>query len=425
MSEDDQRPVWAEEIRTRRHRLCWSQRELARRLFLAADEKTREQLPGRESIIREIRFHESGEHRPGPVYAELYRRVWEVAFHGGEQAATPSLEDEDPAWIIARARALTYSNVDDAVLEAAERSIAQVVGAYEAQGPWPLAERMLLLRRTLHGLLDGRQSVRQRRTLFRLAAKTSGLLGYMAVNLDKPSLCDAYCTEAALLAREADDVELAMWTMGTRSFGLYYQGRYAEADRAADAGVGLSPSHPQAIRLLVNGRARAIARMSGHQTEARRRIEEALTLSDGSEDLPEGLSSCVAFTPYSPARTMANAATALLSLGDHTRVLEHIESLEPLVEESASRWSKALVRLDTAGALLTQRDPDLGRAMDLGRQALSMTASAPIKSVRQRAEELGQKVTRWSGHPEVVGFRHHLASWKATARTRHTTEATP
>ncbi|MDX6739564.1 hypothetical protein [Actinocorallia sp. A-T 12471] len=425
MGEDAVRPLWAEEIRTRRHRLCWSQRELARRLFLAADEKTRVQLPGRDSIVREIRFHERGEHRPGPVYAELYRRVWEIAFNGEGQAEASSLEGEDPARIVARARALTHSNVDDAVLDDAERSIAQVVGAYEGEGPWPLAQRMLLWRQTLHGLLDGRQSARQRRALFRLAAKASGLLGYMAVNLDKPSLCDAYCTEAELLAREAEDVELAMWAMGTRSFGLYYQGRYAEADQAADAGIRLAPSSPQAIRLLVNGRARALARMTGHNTEARRRIEEALTLSDISEGLPGGMSSCVAFTPYSPARTMANAATALLSLGDHTRVLEHTEALDSLVEESDSRWSKALVRLDTASALLTQRDPDVGRALELGHQALSMTASAPIKSVGQRAEELAHKAARWNGTPEATSFRHRLASWKATARTRHTAETTP
>ncbi|WP_170201764.1 hypothetical protein [Actinocorallia herbida] len=311
------------------------------------------------------------------------------------------------------------------MLDDAELSIARVVGAYEGEGPWPLAQRMLLLRQTLHGLLDGRQSARQRRALFRLAAKVSGLLAYMAVNLDKPSLCDAYCTEAELLAREAEDVELAMWTMGTRSFGLYYQGRYADADHAAAAGIRLAPSNPQAIRLLVNGRARALARTTGHNTEARRRIEEALTLSDTSEGLPGGMSSCVAFTPYSPARTMANAATALLSLGDHTQVLEHAEALDPLVEESDSRWSKALLRLDTASALLTQRDPDVGRALELGHQALCMTVSAPIKSIGQRAEELAQKASRWSSTPEAIGFRHRLASWKATARTRHTAKTAP
>ncbi|RAY16216.1 XRE family transcriptional regulator [Actinomadura craniellae] len=71
------RPEWAREIRLRRERLVWSQNRLAKELELAADPEVRATLPSRSSIIREIRFHESGQHRPGPVYGELYRRVWE------------------------------------------------------------------------------------------------------------------------------------------------------------------------------------------------------------------------------------------------------------------------------------------------------------------------------------------------------------
>ncbi|MEZ0076271.1 XRE family transcriptional regulator [Planotetraspora sp. GP83] len=77
MSGEENRPAWAQEIRTKRLSLCWTQNELAKQIEQAADDRTRAHLPSRSSIIREIRFHESGSHQPGPVYAELYRRVWE------------------------------------------------------------------------------------------------------------------------------------------------------------------------------------------------------------------------------------------------------------------------------------------------------------------------------------------------------------
>ncbi|MCD0450462.1 XRE family transcriptional regulator [Actinocorallia sp. API 0066] len=102
MSEDAVRPGWADEIRERRLRLCWSQKEMARQLELAADAKTRSTLPSRESIVREIRFHESGTHRPGALYAELYRRVWAL------QGEPSSSETEIPgdllllAWTVGR-----------------------------------------------------------------------------------------------------------------------------------------------------------------------------------------------------------------------------------------------------------------------------------------------------------------------------------
>ncbi|WP_347585726.1 hypothetical protein [Acrocarpospora sp. B8E8] len=125
---------------------------------------------------------------------------------------------------------------------------------------------------TLHNLLRGRQSPSQRRELFVLAAQVSGLLSYMAVNMGRSVLADAYATEAAMLAGEADHVELQMWVLGTRSFGLYYQGHYDEADAAASAGAALDPSSPQAIRLLINGRARALARIQGRGGDAERMI---------------------------------------------------------------------------------------------------------------------------------------------------------
>lgn len=428
MSDDGVRPAWAEEIRTKRLRLCWTQNEMAKQLELAADANTRAQLPSRSSIIREIRFHESGTHRPGPIYAELYRRVWagvsrlwasksENGFQHadpGDRSAEPgSIELEDPTRIVAQARTITASNVDYSVLEMTRRSIEHVVASYESLGPWPLVAEVRCLRRTLHVLLDGRQSPYQRRELFLLAGRVAGLLAYMAVNTGRPVVAEAYCTEASLLAQEADDVELQMWVLGTRSFGLYYQGRYNEADAAAAAAITMAPSNPQVIRLLINGRARALARMGQSGNQAEKMVGEALSVSSRTNGLPDGMSSCIAFAPYSPARTMANAVTAFLSLGKACQVLDHARQLDDLVESSHSQWSKALVRLDVASALIAKQSPEVEQAMVLGREALEMTSAVPIRSVGQRAHELAVQVGPWAKNSEVEDYRQQLREWRA------------
>ncbi|WP_067475257.1 hypothetical protein [Actinomadura hibisca] len=419
MSSDEVRPAWAEEIRERRLRLCWTQNEMARQLESAADDRTRTQLPSRSSIIREIRFHESGTHRPGPIYAELYRRVWErlpefrvgLPASVGPQDDGEGIESDDPTRILAQARAVLTSNVDHRLLEMAHRSIEHVVARYELLGPWPLIPEARSLRETLHALLEGRQSPAQRTELYSLAGRAAGLLAYMSVNIGRPNMAEAYCTEADLLAQEVGDVELRMWSLGTRSFGLYYQGRYDEADKVAACAVDLAPSSPQAIRVLVNGRARASARMSGTSGQAERMIGEALRLSDQTDDLPDGMSPCIAFAPYSPARTVANAVTAFLSLGQPKQVLEYADQLDELVESSQSRWSKALVRLDVASALVAQRSPEVERAMALGCEALEMASAAPIKSVGQRARELAGLVSPWAEKTEVGDYRQRLDEW--------------
>ncbi|MFJ4689490.1 hypothetical protein [Streptomyces sp. NPDC088789] len=323
------------------------------------------------------------------------------------------VEFDDPGEVGAQTRLLTGSNADPALLAMVSSSLERVVDRYEALGPRLLAGETRLLRNMLHTLLAGRQPPRARSELFRLAARASGLLGYMAVNASAPFVTvDAYCGETEVLAREIGDTEMEMWAAGTRSLGLYYTGRYDEADQAARAGIALAPTSPQAIRLLVNGRARALAR-TGDRRGAESAIARAMTLSDRQSTLPAGMTSCIAFAPYSLARTLANAITARLALGDTPAVLDHAAEIDPLLATSSSHWSRALVGLDVATALLQQHRPDVEQAMTLGRTALTAGATAPIRSVWQRAGELHQHAARWHTRPAVRDYADMLRSWRS------------
>lgn len=81
----------------------------------------------------------------------------------------------------------------------------------------------------------------------------------------------------------------------------------------------LPPNHPQAVRLLVNGRARVLGKL-GDRNQAERAIGQALELSDRHHVAP-GLTSCISFSPYGRARTLSNAMTAPVDLQGTGHVL--------------------------------------------------------------------------------------------------------
>ncbi|MEV7928518.1 hypothetical protein [Kitasatospora sp. NPDC088779] len=324
----------------------------------------------------------------------------------------PVLEFDDPQHVREQTRLLTASNTDPAILAMAAGAITGIVERYERLGPHQLVGEAKLLRSMLHTLLAGHQPPRVKTELFRLAGRVSGLLGYMATNADRPTEAQAYSTEALELADQIGDRDLQMWAFGTRSLGYYYQGEYGLADEAAVAGVAIAPGSPQAIRLLINGRARALARAGRHQL-ALEAIDQGLDLLD-RHNVPPGLTPCIAFEPYSAARALANVVTAQLAIGDTEQVLNRGRDLEPMLASSDSGWSRALVGLDIATALLQQPKPDLEMAMYRGEQALGSGTTPPIRSVWLRGFELYERTERWRDEPVVGDYAERLRAWRAS-----------
>ncbi|MFF9211919.1 MULTISPECIES: helix-turn-helix domain-containing protein [unclassified Streptomyces] len=335
------------------------------------------------------------------------------ALVGQPAAAAPW---ESPLDVAGRLNTTVSSNTDSATLAMLAQQIGDIVDRYEADGPHKLGPRTVELRRFIQTLLEGRQPPRQRTELFRLGAQASGLLSYMAVNAGHETNAEAYSMEALQLAQEIDDSQLMMWIFGTRSLAAYYSGRYGQALEWADAGLAIDPGNAQAIRLLANGRARALGKL-GDATGAQRAITEAEDLSVGHR-LPEGLTPCISFAPYSIARTLANAATAHVALGNTREVIQYADQVDDLVEHSDSAWSRALVRLDVATALLAGPQPDVEHAMMLGMQVLEAGGGPPIRSVIQRAGELHATATAWHRLPAVREYAEALRSWHTAPLTQ-------
>lgn len=351
------------------------------------------------------------------AYSADYARHSSAETQEAPEGSAPLVQGwETPLDIARRLNDTTASNTDPTTVVVLERTVEDIVARYEAEGPHQMAPSAVDLRGYVQQLLEGRQPPRQREALFRLAGQVSGLLGYMAVNAGYATLAEAYCTEAAQIAEAIDDRELLMWIFGTRSLNEYYVGRFDAAVAWADAGIDLDPRHPQAIRLLSNGRARALGKL-GDTRGAEESIAAAEDLS-AQHRLPDGLTSCISFAPYSLARTLANAATAHLALGNAQSVMAYAEQIDDLVEHSDSEWSRALVRLDVATAFLAEAHLDVEHAMQLGRQVLSAGGGPPIRSVVQRAGELQARARRWSAEPAVREYADAFQAWRASPQTR-------
>ncbi|WP_169526855.1 helix-turn-helix transcriptional regulator [Sciscionella marina] len=325
-----------------------------------------------------------------------------------ERRAASSWDAPDEVWL--QLQELQESNIGEGQLRLLEGQVHRIVAEYEQRGPSELGPSTARLRRQVHQLLSGRQLLRTRYRLHRVAAQLAGLLGYMAVNTGRFRLASAYCAEALHLATEIEDIDLQVWVCGTRSLGAYYQADFVRAHANAARGHALAPNSSQSIRLLANGEARALGQL-GDRAGADAAIGQALALLDRYDIDPE-LTPCISFEPYGYARVAANAATAYVPLGDTPRVLHYTGDIDPAVEHADSDWSRALVRLDIATAVLRQQDADLEQALALGREALRVCVDQPIRSVWQRATTLHGLTQRWANEPEVIEFTDQLRTWR-------------
>ena len=294
---------------------------------------------------------------------------------------------------------LTDSVFTDSKIDQGEKFMHEVINVYEVVGPREVVPRLMRQRARLNSALSGFERPRHKEAIYRQTARMAGMLAYAAVNLGKFATAQAYCAEAFGLADFVEDRELCAWVRGTESFCSYYQGDYRRAAELAREGRELANGGPQSIRLLINGEARALAKL-GDSDGTDRAVEQALELS-AQFGKPDGMSPCLSFNAYSNARTISNAVTAYTSLGLRGKVEGFLKELTPTVDLSASVWSKSLVRLDFAKVLIASKVPEPEEAADLAVRALTISAERPIASILIRAREVYVSARPWR-HLEAV-----------------------
>ncbi|MDX2531550.1 helix-turn-helix domain-containing protein [Streptomyces scabiei] len=332
---------------------------------------------------------------------------------------------DSPVDITSALDGLLASNTASAALQTSDDILLRIIEEYESDGPTGpsrLAAETGRLRFRLHKLLQGRQPPSHRTELFRIASRASAVLGYMAVNAGLHSLATAYCNEAVAMATDIGDLETVMWAHGTLSLSAYYRGNFRDAVRWASAGIALAPDHPQAIRLQVNGLARALARQ-GDRPGTLTAISAAEDLT-ARHDVSTALTPCISLEPYGLPRTLANAITGHVALGDTADVLRYESEISGHVATSDSDWTRSLVALDVATVLVSGRHTDIEHAMLLGRQVLDDAQQGPlILSVVQRAHALHRSAKSWAKTAAVREYGEALWAWSDAPRVRQLTES--
>lgn len=416
----------AADIRRRRLAAGWSQNGLAKRAgfarqYISRAENPIHSLPSENLIavldaVLDAKGELVGLWRTATVERRSRRGNLVRAEHTGvmdEDAAISEQTPVSPADAVEGARVsdwlvLGVLDPEDA-LDAVDALTVSVIDRYEVEGPSLLVTEVGELRAACRDVA-ARTGRALRTRLACTAARQAGLLAYMSVNLGRPTRAQPFITEASLLAAAAGDNELLAWIKGTQSFAAYYEGRYRDALRLAQAGLRIGGAPGQRARLLSNGVARAAGRL-GETRIVQQAVDDALDVTADT-----ALTSCISFGPYGRARTMANAATAYLAAGRLDDVLAVTDTLDRVVDQSESDWSRALVRLDTASAHARRPDADLDHAAALGLRALHDSRSNPIASISTRATDLVADLTRRAPTSTTVSdLGAALHTWQAAS----------
>jgi tetratricopeptide (TPR) repeat protein len=319
---------------------------------------------------------------------------------------------EAPAEIMARRAELQVSSLTGELVAGLERFLADLPDRYETTGPLILAPEVVGARRLVQQLLARNQRLKQRARLFELAGQLSGQLSYMAVNLGNFGVAQAYGAEAFELARFIEQDELSAWIRGTQSLAAYCTGDHKRALDLAQDGQCYAKGGVQAVRLAVNGEARALGKLHDRRSAADAVARAYRVL----ERFPPagGMTPCISFSIYSEARTASNAATTYLALGQTKQVLDYAQRAQEIIDTSPSQWSYALIRLDMAMALLNPEHPEPEGASALEVQAVAAARHLRIESIQQRTRELVAALRSWRHLPTVADFLDDVSSWLAT-----------
>ncbi len=93
------------------------------------------------------------------------------------------------------------------------------------------------------------------------------------------------------------------------------------------------------------------------------------------------------------------------------RAETYLDLAMPEVTRSGSPWTRSLVMLDQAAALVSSKSGDLDRASRLAIDAVDVSAGRPIIAVRQRTMEFVGRATRqWGDTRQVRAVRDALAT---------------
>ncbi|MEU8362304.1 hypothetical protein AB0C27_40430 [Nonomuraea sp. NPDC048882] len=305
-------------------------------------------------MIRRIRDHESGKHRPDDEYTELYCRVYGLSERILFDDAESNPDDEISALELARRAAA--SDVGKETLERLELAVDDLASAYPSSPPAQLLGRVRRHLDYVTLLMDGRKTLTEHRRLL-VAGGWLSLLGATChIDLRQYTLAAARLRTAAQLAGHAEHAELAAWCVETRAWQALIESRYGEALTLSQGAQLLAPRDSSVYIQATAQEGRAWARLGdGAATRAVLARVHRLVSPLRMPDRPEH------HYQYDPAKSEAYTATTLSWVGDPAAVgyaRQVLARMETPAEGPPRPRRAALARLDLALALLATDQPE-------------------------------------------------------------------
>jgi hypothetical protein len=271
-----------------------------------------------------------------------------------------------------------------------------MASAFAYTPPAEMFRTAQLYRRRVATCLEGQQTLRQRRELYRHAGWLSIILGWLSHDLGDPLAAEAHCLDAWEHGWQAEDGEICGWAMDTASTVAMYNNRPEHARDAALKGLAQVPQNtPAAVRLACQ-LTRAYGRLH-LRDEFDQALEDTRRQFDRLPTQGSGLFSADA------GRIASYAATSSIWLDRPDRAVQHAEEalafyadVDP-AERSPTR--EAISRLDLGLALIVMNKPD--RAAEEARRALK--SERITGALLSRAREVDAVLQR--AHPRLAGAR--------------------
>jgi tetratricopeptide (TPR) repeat protein len=281
-------------------------------------------------------------------------------------------------------RQVEASELGPTTLEHLELTVERLGLIFLNTPPDQLSEEIRWHRHRAGALLQGRQTLGERRHLYVALGWLTGLLGHLAFDLGEYATARTHCLTALQLASEADHRDLGAWIRSIQAMIALYSRRFQEAVDFAWAGEELGVTGTVGQVQLPVLAARAHARLGDRRSTdvAVHRAEEAFARLSGSAH-PESVFSVDA------ARVPFCAGTAYAWLGQPRRAEVYSRQALALYDAAtgANRWpaNQALARCDLAMAMLQLGEVE--EACRIGTEALAIFTERRVDSVLRRARE--------------------------------------
>ncbi|MGW2145610.1 helix-turn-helix domain-containing protein [Nonomuraea bangladeshensis] len=377
-------PLWAARLLAARKTRGWSQRDLARELARVSDKP----LPEVDSLIRRIRGHETGEHRPDAFYTRLYCAAFDLAedqLFGTATTPVPALAlpslAPDPDLYERITRAIEQPNrVDLATVQWLEHCLAEHRRIEDTIGSRPLLPLVHAQLSTVADLGRGARGQLADRAVAVLA-QYAQFIAWMCHDSRQHAAALAWYDRSHAWAIEAGDSCLAATTLNMRAHQAWSLGdphrcvRLAEASRWHD---GRTTPGVQGMAAQMAGRGHA---QLGDANAARTLLGEAEDLIRHAAECPEDEPPWMYF--YDEGWFLMQRGMAELELGDGRRAADYLErGLSTLPDHY--RRDKAWYGACLARAQAMQGDAEATTiiAMGVARDAVALNAYAVIELQR-------------------------------------------